>query len=262
METATGIASLLCYLGIALWQGHAFLKGNKVHSLVLIAVSFVAINLHAISVALLIHPHEGINLGFFQVSSLIFWVICLLLWISNFRLPVGNLNIIIYPLSALSIANSLAFTSEHNLTVTIEISMHILVSLLAYSLLTVACIQAFALGVQDKMLRNKHFQGFMRVIPPLQTMEKLLFQILWAGMVLLTLSIVSGFLFFDNMAEQHLAHKMFFSCVAWLIYAILLWGHHRHGWRGKKAIRWATGGFIALMLAYFGSKFVLELLLS
>lgn len=262
MEITTGILALASYLAIALWQGAAFAKGLEVPSGIRTAVASIAILLHAASVSLLIHNPDGINLGFFQVSSLIFWVICLLLWVSSFRLPIDKLNIIIYPLTALSIANSLLFNSEHQLIVTPDISAHILISILSYSLLTVACIQAFALGLQNNMLKNKQFQGFMRVIPPLQTMEKLLFQILWAGVILLTLSIVSGFLFFDNMREQHLAHKMFLSCLAWIIYATLLWGHHRHGWRGKRAIRWATGGFIALMLAYFGSKFVLELVLG
>lgn len=85
---------------------------------------------------------------------------------------------------------------------------------------------------------------------------------LWAGTVLLTLSLATGFLFFDNIREQHLAHKMAFSTLAWLIYGILLWGRVRLGWRGRKAIHWTLGGFVALLLAYFGSKFVLELILA
>jgi ABC-type uncharacterized transport system permease subunit len=56
--------------------------------------------------------------------------------------------------------------------------------------------------------------------------------------------------------------KCFFSFAALVVYGILLWGRHQHGWRGKQAIRWTIGGFLALMTAYFGTKFVLELLLQ
>jgi ABC-type uncharacterized transport system permease subunit len=102
----------------------------------------------------------------------------------------------------------------------------------------------------------------MAQLPPLQTMESLLFQMLWAGAVLLALSIASGVLFLHDILAQHLAHKMFFSFAALVVYGILLWGRHQHGWRGKQAIRWTIGGFLALMTAYFGTKFVLELLLQ
>jgi len=102
----------------------------------------------------------------------------------------------------------------------------------------------------------------MATLPPLQTMEALLFEMLWAGTVLLGLSIITGLLFFEDLRSQHLIHKMFFSLIALLVYCTLLWGRHFHGWRGKKAIRWTLGGFVALMLAYFGTKLVLELILA
>jgi ABC-type uncharacterized transport system permease subunit len=79
---------------------------------------------------------------------------------------------------------------------------------------------------------------------------------------LLALSIVSGLFFLDDILAQHLAHKMFFSVAALCVYCILLFGRRVHGWRGKQAIRWTIGGFVALMLAYFGTKLVLELLLT
>ena len=104
--------------------------------------------------------------------------------------------------------------------------------------------------------------GVTRLLPPLQTMETLLFEMLWVGQVLLTLSIVTGFLFFEDLFGQRLVHKTVFSLLAWLVYAILLWGRHRNGWRGSQAVRWTLGGFAALMLAYFGTKLVLEFILA
>jgi len=259
-----GLAAILLYVASGLWQTRAILRGVQVNSTLLLAAGFTAVLVHGIHVLGLIHTTEGIQLGFFQVSSLIFWVICTVLVVSSLQLPVQNLFALLFPLSALGILCSILFQSRFvpEQHISLQIGWHILLSILAYSVLTIATVQALALALQDNLLRKKHFQGPLRVLPPLQTMEALLFEMLWAGTVLLTLSLVTGFLFFENIREQHLSHKMAFSTLAWLIYAILLWGRAREGWRGRKAIHWTLGGFAALMLAYFGSKFVLELLLS
>jgi len=96
----------------------------------------------------------------------------------------------------------------------------------------------------------------------LQTMEKLLFQLIATGFVLLSLSLLSGFLFVENLFAQHLVHKTVLSILAWLVFGILLVGRIKQGWRGQTAIRWTLGGFASLMLAYFGSKIVLEWVLN
>ena len=93
-------------------------------------------------------------------------------------------------------------------------------------------------------------------------MEYLLFRLIWTGEVLLALAILTGALFLENMFAQHLAHKTVLSIVAWLVFAVLLWGKHRLGWRGTTAVRWTLTGFGLLILAYLGSKFVLEVLLQ
>jgi ABC-type uncharacterized transport system permease subunit len=93
-------------------------------------------------------------------------------------------------------------------------------------------------------------------------MENLLFQMLTAGFILLSLSLFSGILFLEDLFAQHLAHKTVFSIIAWLVFGTLLWGRWRFGWRGRTAIRWTLSGFFFLMLAYFGSKLVLEIVLQ
>ena len=93
-------------------------------------------------------------------------------------------------------------------------------------------------------------------------MERVLFELVWSGVVLLTLSIISGLIFLDNMFAQHLVHKTVLSLGAWIIFTTLLVGRYRFGWRGMRAVRWTLGGCILLLLAYFGSKFVLEVLLN
>ena len=99
-------------------------------------------------------------------------------------------------------------------------------------------------------------------MPPLRNMEAILFEVILIGFIVLTISLASGLVFLDNMFAQHLAHKTILSILAWLVFLTLLIGHWRLGWRGRTAVRWTLGGFVSLMMAYFGSKFALEILLS
>jgi len=118
------------------------------------------------------------------------------------------------------------------------------------------------LAVQDHQLRNKKPGGFVRALPPLQTMETLLFQMIGLGFFLHSLSLITGIIYLDDMFAQHIAHKTILSILAWIIFAILLWGRWRFGWRGSTAIRWTLAGFTVLFLAYVGSKWVLEVILN
>jgi ABC-type uncharacterized transport system permease subunit len=101
----------------------------------------------------------------------------------------------------------------------------------------------------------------MRNLPPLQTMESLLFEMLAVGIIMLTLGLGTGFIYMDDMLAQQVAHKTLLSLCAWVIFAGLLVGHYRFGWRGRVAVRWTLVGFGLLLLAYFGSKLVIEYLL-
>jgi ABC-type uncharacterized transport system permease subunit len=142
------------------------------------------------------------------------------------------------------------------------LKLHVLLSMLAYSLLTLASVQAVLLWVQDSYLRGRKPGGFVRALPPLMTMESLMFEMIGIGFVLLTLALLSGFAFLDDMFAQHLVHKTVLSVVAWLVFGGLLLGRRLWGWRGRKAISWTLTGFVILILAYFGSKLVLELILQ
>ena len=140
--------------------------------------------------------------------------------------------------------------------------IHILLSISAYSLLMIGTLQALLLALQDKFIKSKQISKVIDILPPLQIMEQLLIQIIVIGFFLLSLSLATGIMFIDNLFEQHLIHKTTLSILAWVIYAILLWGHWSLGWRGRRITRWILVGFIVLILAYTGSKFVLELILQ
>lgn len=227
-----------------------------------LALAFVAVMLHAWLLAQQLFLEEGLNMGVFNAISLLTWLISSLLIISALARPTENLGIIAFPGTGLAVALEAVTSTEHITSVAnTPLEIHILVSIAAYSLLSIAAVQAVLLTIQDRHLRNKRPGGFIRALPPLQTMETLLFQIIALGFALQSLSLVTGFIFLENMMAQHLAHKTVLSITAWVVFAILLWGRWKFGWRGRTAIRWTLGGFIILALSYIGSKMVLEVIL-
>lgn len=208
---------------------------------------------------------NGYDFGIAKISSLFFWVANFLVLASSLRKPLHNLFLITLPISVAALLFSLYSTDQENTIVTnltADIAIHIFISILAYSTMIVATVQTLLLAFQNHQLRHKHPAGLVRILPPLQTMETLLFELLWVGEILLTLVIITGLFHINSIAGQHLAHKIVFTAIAWLIYAILLWGRHFLGWRGNAAIRWSLAGFASLVLAYLGTQLVLQMILD
>lgn len=227
-----------------------------------LALAGAAIVLHAEFILHGIITPRGLNLGFFNAASLIGWMMAVLALITAVREPGENLGIVVMPLAGLTLLLHLFFGPVPlREPLTPGLDAHIFFSVLAYSILAIAAVQGLLLALQEHQLRNRRPGGFVRALPPMQTMEDLLFQLLHLGFALLTVAVISGFVFLQNIFAQHLVQKTVLSLIAWIVFGILLWGRHHSGWRGQKAIRWTMGGFIALMLAYFGSKLVLELIL-
>ncbi len=206
---------------------------------------------------------QGLDLGLFNAASLFFWFIALLAWAASWRAPLANLLPVLYPLALVSVLSALFLHSPYVARTSIGwgVGSHILFSLLSYSILGIAAVQASALAILIHRLKHRRFDGLTAIMPPLQTMEELLFRLIWTGELLLTLSIVTGAVFLEDMFAQHLAHKTVLSIIGWAVFAVLLIGRHRLGWRGNTAVKWTVAGFCLLILAYFGSKLVLELIL-
>lgn len=227
-------------------------------------LGFAGLLLHGLMLYHELFTSGGLNLGFFNAVSLAAWTVAGLLLVSALSKPIENLAILALPLAAITVLLDLRFPGSHLLSENSgwALRVHVLSSILAYSLLTLASAQAILLAIQDNHLRRHHPGGFIRALPPLQTMESLLFEMIGLGFVLLSVSLLTGFLYLEDMFAQHLVHKTVLSIVAWIAFATLLWGRYRFGWRGRKAIRWTLVGFAVLMLAYFGSKAVIELILQ
>ncbi len=257
------VAALLYLLATGLQLLHIS-QGREQISRSVFGVALVALLCHAVIAWDSIATEGGVSLGFYKVSALIYLIINVACIISLARRPLQNLLVILFPLSALSVLVSTYAPDTGLLDTNLSGGMflHISSSILAYAVLTLAAIQAALVAIQDHQLRNRHTQGIVRMLPALQLMETMLFELLWIGVILLTVAIVSGFVFIDDIFAQHLVHKTVLTIIAWLLFSILLWGHYQLGWRAQTAVRLTLAGFILLMLAFFGSKLVLELVLE
>ncbi|KOR28780.1 cytochrome C biogenesis protein [Achromatium sp. WMS1] len=229
-----------------------------------LSIGATGVIMHGFMLYPIIVTPSGINLGFFNALSLVIWTVLAMMLLSSITKPLDNLGIALFPLGALAMVLERSFPGTYFLSQSAPwgLRLHVLVSLLAYSFLTLASVQAVLLAIQDHHLHTHHPGGFVRSLPPLQTMETLLFEMIGTGFFLLTISLASGFLFLQDMFAQHLAHKTILAVFGWLLFGALLLGRFRAGWRGRTVIVWTLSGFIVLILAYFGSKAVLELILE
>ncbi len=262
----TGFITGILYLASSAWLVFNLLNAKIVQDEPdkrILSIAFLALILHIIVLFSETITSDGLNPSFVNSFSLVSWLVVLLYLVAELRKPVETLGVLILPTAGFAVFLQLFWPGNAPLSnQSFELEVHILLSLLAYGLLTIAAGQSILLLIQTHYLKNKHPGGFIRSLPALQSMETLLFQMIKVGFVILTLALLSGFIFLDNIFAQHLVHKTVLSIVAWLLFAILLWGRWHFGWRGKKAIHFTLGGFIFLMLAYFGSKIVLEVILQ
>ncbi len=256
-----GLLSIGCYLSSTLLLSKNILaEKSQAYS---VYPGWLALLLHLtyiISTSLL---HNHLDFSFFNMASTIAAIIALLLLLASLTKPIEKLGVVIFPLATLMLALSILFPGqEHGLqNYSWQMDTHILSSILAFSLLNIAALQAIFLAIQEQQLRRHPPRKIILTLPPLQTMEAMLFKMIIAGVVFLTVSLISGFIFIDDLFAQHLVHKTVLSILAWLIFSALIFGRIRYGWRGQTAIQWTLIGFTSLLLAYFGSKLVLELIL-
>lgn len=263
---ALGLITSFIYLLCGVWLIYNLFNAKIVQDVpnkLILAGGFLAAILHAVILFADTLTVAGINPSIFNSFSIVSWLAVVFYLIAESRKPVETLGIFIFPVTSVAIFLQLFWPQTMRLSeLSFELKLHILLSLLAYGLLAVAAAQSVLLAVQTHFLKNKQPGGFIRSLPPLQSMESLLFQLISSGFIFLTLALLSGFIFLDDIFAQHLVHKTVLSIIAWLIFAILLWGRWHYGWRGKKAVHFTLSGFIFLMLAYFGSKVVLEIILQ
>ena len=224
-------------------------------------IGAIAIALHTLSLTQLLLSRDGFN--FLTIGLLIALIGNSLLWFSNRDKDLSLLLGAAFPLGSVIIA--LNAIEPWNLTPLHSsswgTSAHILIASVAYSLFTTACGVGILLAMQEYQLKHHKLKQLLRV-PPLQVLERLMFEFIWAAFILLTITIATGFYFIEDMFAQHLVHKTFFTIASWFVFAGLLLGRYIAGWRGQLAVKLTLSGFFLLMLGYFGSQIVLQILLS
>lgn len=255
--------AFVLYIAAAIWQGMALFRRVPPRQVIVRLLAALGLLLHIPVVVQLVGQTPGLLPGFTTSATLLMAVVVNVVLVASLFKPVLNAGIALFPLAgiALMAATWLPSQSGHS-GLTPGILMHAISSALAFAVLAIAAAQAVLVGLQNQALRHHHIRGIVQSLPPLTTMERVLFELVWVGIILLTLSIISGLLFLDNFFAQHLAHKTVLSLLAWVIFTALLIGRYRFGWRGMRAVRWTLGGCAILVLAYFGSKFVLEVVLN
>lgn len=269
LATASGLFAVIFYSLGTLLQGRSLMQtSDAVQSTALrrnvLRFALLALIVHLVNVVQVIVTDGGYDFGFFRIATLFSWTMALIVVTSSLRKPLDNLFLVLFPIAIVSILCSLLLPSSYTPQPDLDdgVALHILLGILAFSTITIAAVQALLIAWLNRELKHKHFSPVLRHLPPLQTMEVLLFEIIWAGFFVLLGVILSGFLFMDDMFAQHLVHKTVLTIISACVFAVLLWGRHQLGWRGNTALRWTLSGFGVLLLAYFGSKFVLELLLD
>ena len=259
----SGLFAVFFYLIGSIFQGMNFVSNKDVKSKVFL-FGTVAVLAHAISAYGVIRTTNGYHFGVTEISTLIAVSISTLVLISSIHKPLDNLFLGLFPLAIISIIASLTISSDFPPTnLSLGLASHVLVSILAYSFITIAAVQAGFLAYQNHQLKHHQVSGFISKFPPLQDMEAFLFELLWVGQMLLSLGILAGLIFIDDIwGRDGIIHKTFFSVLAWVVFEVLLLGRHQLGWRGVTAIRGTLTGFGCLIIGFYGSKFALEYILG
>jgi ABC-type uncharacterized transport system permease subunit len=260
-------AAFLLYAALAFhfwrtrWRGAspaAFARWERIAILVPLA-------LHTWLVYDMLWNPAGLRFGFGQALSMMLWLAVLIYWIESrflelegMQAPVLGLAALCVPLPALF--PGLAAASASHST---EFRLHLALAMIAYGMFTIAALHALLMTLMERRLHGGALVGPLAALPPLLVMERLLFRVILAGFVFLTLTLITGIAFSETLFGKAMKfdHKTVFAIASWFIFAALLGGRHLYGWRGRTALRWTLAGFVALLLAYVGSRFVLEVIL-
>jgi ABC-type uncharacterized transport system permease subunit len=246
---------------------------------VLLGAALVA---HGVLLELTIFPEGEMVYGFAFALSAMLWLGVLIYWIESLFFPLDGLRMLALPVALVASLLPLMFGGVKVLPYSADVlfKLHFLVANVAYGLLALAAAHAALMLLVERRLHamrgrggalqrhnavagNGWLSSWLDTLPPLLTLEKLLFRLISAGFVLLTLTLVSGMLFNEQLVNRPLRfdHKTVFAILSWLMFGALLTARKVSGWRGRAALRWVLAAFVALLLAYIGSRFVFQVLL-
>ncbi|MDR1462675.1 MAG: cytochrome c biogenesis protein CcsA [Azoarcus sp.] len=261
LYTATGF---YCWRALAARPGDRASPGVARFERILLILALCA---HGFALRTAIFPGGEMRFGFSVALSLTVWLAICFYWVETLYTRLDGLRAIVLPSGALASMLMVFFPgnlvlSDSNIASPV-FRIHFIIAVLAYSLFMLAALHAMLMAMAARQLHHARFSRALANLPPLLTMETLLFRLIGAAFVLLTLTLITGIVFTESLfgTAFRLEHKTIFATISWLLFGVLLAGRHFRGWRGRVALRWMLAGFIALMLAYVGSHFVIEVLL-
>lgn len=258
IDLLAALAYLTAWRASQRWVGSAMLVG---------------LVLHGVGLYEAIIGENGWHFGFAPILSATLWIGVAVLWVEGLSARVEALRTIVLPSAALAVLLPLGFPG-------IDLSAqaarplflpHLLIGTLAYGVLSLAALHAALMALAERALHHGGEEAgalplarFLEDLPPLLVLERILFRFIAVGFALLTLTAFSGVWFSEEIFGQPLRfdHKNVFTLIAWAVFGILLLGRRLWGWRGRTALRLTFGGFALLLLAYVGSRFVLEVILK
>ena len=221
---------------------------------------------HGLALQGMMFPGDGMHFSFALALSLMMWIAVLIYWLESFMARMEGMQPMVLPLAAVAALAPVLFSENHLVSNadSVGFRLHFLAAMLAYSLFTLSALHAIFMGFTERALHQHTLTRSLASLPPLLSMERLLFRMLGTGFLLLTVAVGSGALFSEAIFAKpfSLDHKTVFAIASWVVFGVLLVGHHVWGWRGKRALRLTLTGFAFLILAYLGSRFVAEVILG
>lgn len=240
-------------------------------------ITQILLVLALLSHGLLLHEtiflRDGMVFGFAYAISVMLWLGVSMYWLETLLLPLSGMGLLLLPSACGAVLLPLIASGSHIMTNPASpfFKVHFVIANMAYGMLVLAAFHALLMLLsQQRLHRIRSVRGlswfgrWLDTLPPLMTMEKVLFRQITVGFILLTLTILSGVLFAEILWGRALRvdHKAIFAFTSWTMFGALLWGRYRYGWRGRPTLRWALAAFFALVLAYIGSRFVTDILLQ
>ena len=221
--------------------------------------------LHATLLQREIFAQDELRFGFAFALSAMLWMTALIYWLESFLYDLEVLQPPVLALAAVAVPLPALFPGRigGGYTAALEFRLHLVLAMMAYSLFTIALLHALLMAILERRLQRKD-RAAIGGLPPLLTLERLLFRLIGAAFVFLTLTLATGMAFSESMFGRAMRfdHKTIFAVLSWGTFGLLLGGRRLYGWRGRTALRWTLSGFVLLLFAYIGSRFVLEVILG
>ena len=247
---------------------------SRLSSALVQAAIFMILVIHGVQLHNSVFTPQGFVFGFAQDLSLIAWVGLAFYWFQSWFLPISSLRWLVLCFALICSALPAIFSGTLISPKAVSdpwFKGHFIVATISVGLLSLAAMHAMLMSIQDRALHrqlaiipNSQIAHWLEDLPPLMTMESLLFNLLYVGVALLTLTVFSGLLFSQTLFGKPLVfdHKTIFALISWILFSGLLIARWRVGLRGRVAVRWVLSAYTALLLVYVGSRFVLEVILQ